>query len=142
MKKKDIFIILGSIIATAILSLLMVPSFLDKEELINLPNEVSIKQYEAGTDTLIKEVSVESKEAIKELSKYVLKLKPLEEHEMVKLALLKEIEIKYNDSILIGVQLGEDSYCYYTNKDENISSLSKMPKGLVDWIKDNLELED
>ena len=105
MKKKDIFIIIGSIIATAILSLLLVPS-LNKEELINLPKEVSIKQYEAGTDTLIKEVSVESKEEIKELSKYVLKLKPLEEHEMVKLALLKEIEIKYNDSISICVQLG------------------------------------
>ncbi|MBE6150787.1 MAG: hypothetical protein E7162_03090 [Firmicutes bacterium] len=142
MKKKDIFIIIGSIIATAILSLLIVPSFLDKEELFNLPNEVSVKHYEAGTDTLIKEVKVSSKEEIKELSKYVSKLKPLSEHEMVNLALLKEIEIKYNDSISIGVQLGEDSYCYYTNKDENISSLSKMPKGLVDWIKDNLELED
>ena len=141
MKKKDTFIMIGIIIATALLSLLLVPS-LNKEELINLPKEVSIKQYEAGTDTLIKEVSVESKEEIKELSKYVLKLKPLKEHEMVKLALLKEIEIQYNDSISIGVQLGEDSYCYYINKDKNISSLSKMPKGLVNWIKDNLELKD
>ena len=67
MKKKDIFIIIGSIIATAILSWLMVPSFLDKEELINLPTEVSVKQYEAGTDTFIKEVKVSSKEEIKDL---------------------------------------------------------------------------
>ena len=137
MKKKDIFIIIGSIIATAILSLLMVPSFLDKEELINLPNEVSVKQYDAGTDTLIKEVKVNSKEEIKELSNYVSRLKPLSEHEMVNLALIKEIEIKYNDSISIGVQLGNDRYCYYTNKDENISSLSRMPKGLINWINDN-----
>ena len=142
MKKKDIFIIIGSIIATAILSLLMVPSFLDKEELINLPNEVSVKQYDAGTDTLIKEVKVNSKEEIKELSNYVSRLKPLSEHEMVNLALIKEIEIKYNDSISIGVQLGNDRYCYYTNKDENISSLSRMPKGLINWINDNLELKD
>lgn len=142
MKKKDTFIMIGIVIVTAILSCLMVPSFLDKEEITNLPKEVSIKQYEAGTDKLIKEVTIEDKDKIEELGKYVYKLKPLSEHEMVKLALLKEIEIEYNDSISIGVQLGENSYCYYVNKDKNISSLSKMPKGLIDWIKDNLELED
>jgi hypothetical protein len=141
MKKNNIFIIL-SVVIILLLGCLFVPSLLDKDKDLNdkhLPERVIIKQYEAGTSELIKEVVIDSKDEIEELSKYVSKLKPLSEHEMVNLALLQEIEIIYDDSISIGVQLEEEGYCYYKNTNENISSLSKMPKGLINWIKDNIK---
>jgi hypothetical protein len=137
MNKKSIIIM--SIVFILLVICLAVLFLLKKDN--NLSKKVIIKQYKAGTSELVKEVVIDSKDEIEELSKYVSKLKPLAEHEMVNLALLQEIEIIYDDSISIGVQLEEKGYCYYINKDENISSLSKMPKGLINWIKDNLEIE-
>ena len=102
-------------------------------------NNISIIQYKAGTPFELKNINIENDNDIKELSKYVEKLKPLTSSEMVDLALLKEIEIKYNDYITIGIQLEEKSYCYYTNTKENISSLSKIPKGLYEWVEKKLQ---
>lgn len=50
----------------------------------------------------------------------------------------REIVIKYNDDITIGIQLGEKGYCHYINTKENISELSKMPKGLYEWVEEKL----
>lgn len=138
MKDQKKFVILIVIIFLIIfLGCLFVPSLFSNS---NLPEEVTIIQYKAGGFEKIKEVKIEDQSKIKKLSKYVNKLKPLSEKEMVRLALLQEIEIIYDDSISIGIQLEEESYCYYINKDENISSLSKMPSGLLKWVKNNLDL--
>ena len=144
MKFKNVFIIVGIILILLGIGF-MIHTLMNKDEgntdISSLPKEVIVKQYEAGTDNLIKEVKINDVEKIKELSNYVSKLKPLEEHEMVNLALLQEIDIIYNDSISIGFQLDNEWYCYYKNTDENISSLSHMPKGLLDWAKDNLDIK-
>lgn len=145
--KKSILIFAIVLILFILLVCLLNPFLFEKNgngvevENKNLPEAVTIKQYKPGSDELVKELKIYSKEKIEDLSRYVYKLKPLEEHEMVNLALLQEIDIVYNDSISIGVQLEVNGYCYYTNLDENISSLSKMPNGLVDWVKDNLDIK-
>lgn len=142
MKNKSVVIVAG-IVLVLLLACLVVPSLFEREEkLSNLPKEVVVTQYVPGDIEIVKEITIDNKEEIEELSNYVSKLKPLEEHEMVNLALLQEIEIIYGNSIIIGIQLDEEGYCYYENKDKNISSLSKMPFGLVKWVKDNLDLGD
>lgn len=100
---------------------------------------VSITLYETGTDIQIKTIKIDDVNDIKELSSFITELEPLSDREMVKLALLQEVNIKYNDSISIGIQLNEKGYCYYINKDENISSLAKMPQGLYEWVEEKLE---
>ena len=102
-------------------------------------DEAVITEYKIGSDIKIKELVVDSNKDITTLTKYVSKIKPLKKKEMVNLALAKEVEIKFNESISFYIQLSEKKYCYYTNKD--ISSLAKMPDGLYDWLVDKLKNE-
>ena len=104
-------------------------------------DEAVINEYKIGSDIKIKELVVDSNKDITTLTKYVSKIKPLKKKEMVNLALAKEVEIKFNESISFYIQLSEKKYCYYTNKDKDISSLAKMPDGLYDWLVDKLKNE-
>ena len=104
-------------------------------------DEAVITEYKIGSDIKIKELVVDSNKDITTLTKYVSKIKPLKKKEMVNLALAKEVEIKFNESISFYIQLSEKKYCYYTNKDKDISSLAKMPDGLYDWLVDKLKNE-
>lgn len=99
---------------------------------------ITFTQYEAGSSNKIKEMQMTSSEDIKQVEQFVKQLRPLSDREMVNLALLQEVEIQYGDFISIGVQLGESQYCYYSNKNENISSLAKMPKELYEWVCEKL----
>jgi len=50
--------------------------------------------------------------------------------------------IKYNDDIIIGIQLGEKGYCHYINKKENIQEDVKNVENLnnydvLDWGNDD-----
>ena len=104
-------------------------------------DEAVINEYKIGSDIKIKELVVDSNKDITTLTKYVSKIKPLKKKEMVNLALAKEVEIKFNESISFYIQLSEKKYCYYTNIDKDISSLAKMPDGLYDWLVDKLKNE-
>ena len=104
-------------------------------------DEAVITEYKIGSDIKIKELVVDSNKDITTLTKYVSKIKPLKKKEMVNLALAKEVEIKFNESISFYIQLSEKKYCYYTNKDKDISSLAKMPAGLYEWLDDKLKNE-
>lgn len=104
-------------------------------------DEAVITEYKIGSDIKIKELVVDSNKDITTLTKYVSKIKPLKKKEMVNLALAKEVEIKFNESISFYIQLSEKKYCYYTNKDKDISSLAKMPDGFYDWLVDKLKNE-
>ena len=104
-------------------------------------DEAIITEYKIGSDTKIKELVVDSNKDITSLTKYVSKIKALKKKDRVNLSLAKEVDVKFNDSISIYIQLSEKNYCYYTNKDKNISSLAKMPDGLYDWLVDKLKNE-
>ena len=103
--------------------------------------EAVITEYKIGSDTKIKELVVDSNKDITSLTKYVSKIKTLKKKDRDNLSLAKEVGVKFNDSISIYIQLSEKNYCYYTNKDKDISSLAKMPDGLYDWLVDKLKNE-
>lgn len=104
-------------------------------------DEAVITEYKIGSDTKIKELVVDSNKDITSLTKYVSKIKTLKKKDRDNLSLAKEVGVKFNDSISIYIQLSEKNYCYYTNKDKDISSLAKMPDGLYDWLVDKLKNE-
>lgn len=141
MKKIYIFLI-GIVIFVLILSVVLIKNNSSKNKTNNLNqyyNNISITQYKAGTQIKLKTINIDNDNDIKELSKFVEQLKPLTDNEMVDLALLQEIKIQYNDDIIIGIQLGEKSYCDYINTKEKISSLSKIPEGLYEWIEEKIQ---
>ena len=105
---------------------------------IDIPDTVSIIKYKIGTSYKIKEITLDSEQEIKKIGKYIKKIKPLSEDQKVKLLLSKEIEIKYGDDILVEIQLEETGYCYYTNKKEKVSYMSRMPKGLYQMVKEKI----
>ena len=97
-----------------------------------------IDQYIVGNVSKIKTVTATSRSDLEKLHSYIKKLKPLEGNEKVKLALLREIEIQYNDYITVGIQLEEQDYCYYSNSKTKVSGICKMSKGLYNLVTEIL----
>lgn len=127
-------------IAVLLMIISVVGLYFNRDSIIKT-DEAIITEYKIGSDTKIKELVVDSTKDITTLTKYISKIKPLKEKEMVNLALAKEVEIQFNESISVYIQLSEKNYCYYTNKDKDISSLAKMPDGFYDWIVNKLKNE-
>ena len=97
-------------------------------------NTIKIILYKVGTEEIIREINIENTEAINKLNEYLASIEPLKEEEMVDLALAQEISIIYNDNVSVGIQKGEEGYCYYINKEKGISSLSKIPEGMYEMV--------
>ena len=134
---KKITILIVSIII--IICIIFTVFLVIRNKSLNISGDIVITKYSLRTDKPKKKVAITSKEDINELEKYVEQLEPLSGMEMVKLMLAKEVEVKYYDSISIGIQLGEKRYCYYINKDENISSLARIPDGLYECIEEKIK---
>ncbi len=134
---KKITILIVSIII--IICVIFTVFLVIRNKSLNISGDIVITKYSLRTDKPKKKVAITSTEDINELSKYIEQLEPLSGREMVKLMLAKEVEVKYYDSISIGIQLGEKRYCYYINKDENISSLARIPDGLYEWIEEKIK---
>lgn len=96
-------------------------------------DNIIITKYEIGTDIKRDSIELTNDREIKEMNEFIKNLKPLNNKQ---LAIAQEIEIKCGDFISIGIQLEERQYCYYEDKSKNISSISKMPDGLYEWIKE------
>ena len=107
-----------------------------KEE---LENEIKIVLYKVGTEEIIKEIKINDDDGINVLNEYLSKIEPLKPEEQVDLALAQEISIIYNDNVSVGIQKEEKDYCYYINKENNVSSLSKIPSGMYDYVLKNIE---
>ncbi len=134
MKKKNVIIIsIITILLVVSILLLLNPS---KN---NPSHKVTITQYKLGTDKVIKTITIDKERDIEELEKYIKDLKPLGQYEHVNLAFVQEIEINYDDSIRISIYLVEKGYCIFSNKKENTSGTSRMPKGLYDWVKNRIK---
>lgn len=104
-------------------------------EPISIPSSITVREYEYGTNNLIKETTVESKEELEKYAKYIKEIKPLTAEEMVDLAILNQYEIIYED-ITIRIQFGVKNYCFFTDSKEKVSSLSKMPEGLLELVQE------
>ena len=135
MLKDRIVNIVGLVILVFIVGLFIIG--LKKEE--NKLAKVNIVRYEYDTNDIAKKVKIDNKKDIKMIEDIIKDLKPLSGDEMVKLALMQDIVIEYNNNITIGIQEGIKGYCYYTNKDKNISGLARMPKGLYNWTINKLK---
>ena len=98
-------------------------------------NNIIITKYEIGTDIKRDSVELTNDRDIKEMDEFIKNLKPLNNKQ---LAIAQEIEIKCGDFISIGIQLEERQYCYYEDKSKNISSISKMPNGLYEWLEEQI----
>lgn len=127
-------------IAVLLMIISVVGLYFNRDSIIST-DEAIITEYKIGSDAKIKELVVDSDKDITTLTKYISKIKPLRKKEMVNLALAKEVEIQFNESISVYIQLSEKHYCYYTNTDKDISSLAKMPDGFYDWLVDKLKNE-
>lgn len=127
-------------IAVGLMIISVIGLYFNRDNIIST-DEAIITEYKIGSDTKIKELVVDSNKDITSLTKYVSKIKALKKKDRVNLSLAKEVDVKFNDSISIYIQLSEKNYCYYTNKDKDISSLAKMPDGLYDWLVDKLKNE-
>lgn len=73
-----------------------------------------------------------------ELEGFINQLHPLPENEIVDLALVRTVEIKYGNDTVVGIQSGEDRYCNYSLNGGGAYTMSYMPEGLVDWLKTNV----
>lgn len=138
----------GNFFITLAIILIIIDVFLifgDKKEKTksktNTNNNTFIKiiKYKFGKDEKIKEIKITDENDIKKLNELRKKLKPLSSKEEVDLALAKEIEIVYDDDIIVSINLSEKDYCYYINKGEDISSLSHMPNGMYEFISEKIE---
>lgn len=133
MKNKKIIIIVSVVVV--LLLCLFVPSLISYFSYDNLPKEVIVYEYGFNNDQDVKEIIITDEKEIKSLSRYVKRLDSANNVD-IWLALLEDVKIKYNDSITIEIQLGEEGYCYYTNNGE--SKLVRMPSGLYKWVTRNL----
>lgn len=128
MKKIEKVIIIISII----IGLLAIIFSFTKNKIEN-PEKVKIIKYENGF-TIEKEIEISTQSELKKIQKEIEKVNLVTEKESVQLDIIRNIEIQYNDSIIIGIQEGEKVYCWYQNKEKNISRLAYLPDELYDFI--------
>ena len=140
MKKRNKFLIIVGVIMLLTIICVAFKYINSKNDFLNYTsNNTVIMQYKPGTESLVNKINIQEEDDITELKEYIKKIKPLNDSNMVQLALLNEIEIQYNDYVSIYIQLGERDYCYYINSKENISSLAMMPKGLYEWVENKIQ---
>ena len=120
------------IITSIIIGLLAIIFSLTKNKIEN-PEKVKIIKYENGF-TIEKEIEITSQPELKKIQNEIEKVNLVTEKESVQLDIIRNIEIQYNDSIIIGIQEGEKVYCWYQNKEKNISRLAYLPDELYDFI--------
>ena len=95
-------------------------------------SNVVVKVYNEGTDKVLNTINVNDGESVKKIQKINENLKASPSAD-VKLAVAREWEITIDEDILISGNLSE-GYCYYYNKEENISKLVKRPEELNEWL--------
>ena len=136
--KKQSIIIITIVAALIVIISCLIGTLIKNSKETTIPNEIVITQYEPGTNTQIKRIRITSPEEIKKVKKYINKIKPLSDKEMINLALLQEVVIDYGKSISVGIQLDEEIYCYYKDEEKNISSLAKNSHELYKWVKEKI----
>ena len=98
----------------------------------------TINVYNNTGEDVINTIDITEEDKGTELKGFVDQLAPLGDSEMPGLVLTRTVEIKYGDSVIINIQTGEDGYCIYSADGGSTTSMSKMPAGLVDWLKTHI----
>ena len=102
------------------------------ENSAEVTSNVVLKVYKEGTDKIINTTNITDVENVKKIQQINENLKAVPEAN-VKLAVAREWEITIDEDILISGNFSE-SYCYYFNKEGNISKLVKKPEELNEWL--------
>ena len=93
--------------------------------------------YDDSGLNLVNSIEIKDKTDGDTIDYYIDQLEPLSDSEKVNLAIVRTIEIK-RDTIIINIQNGEDNYCNFS-KDNGITyTMSHMPNGLVNWLKEKV----
>lgn len=99
---------------------------------------VNIKQYEFGTDNLIKDVQIDQNVDLENLKNFINQIKPLSKNELVDKIIANCYNIEFNDSYMVGFD--DSKYCLFINSNDGASYMSYMPKGLYEWTMEKLNL--
>ncbi len=110
-----------------------------KEDVKTVNNDIKIILYKTGTEEIIKEVNITDDDDITQLNEYLSSIEPLKEEDSVNRVLAREVSVVYSDDISVGIQLSEKEYCYYINKEKDISTLAKIPSGMHDFVSKYVE---
>lgn len=138
MKKKGIIILSVSIVMVAlVLCAIFITKSRSKSN--SQTDKITVTVYERGTDKKVKIIEIVAPEEINKVKGYIKKIRPLKAHEREDIALLSNVEIRYNDDILVGIDLSINNHCYYSNRKENISSTLYLPDELYEWAKEIAE---
>lgn len=134
MKKRYIIwiVLIVLLLVACILVTIKTRNIVDKTEKEIQEKEINeeyivLKKYKEGTDKVIKEIKINDKDEVLEISNLINKIEPLKDEEQVNLALLNEYVIEYKD-IRIGFNSNYKYYCTYNN------TMSKLPLELYNLI--------
>ena len=96
-----------------------------------------ITVYEqTGTD-VINEIEIKDKEIGDKIKGFIDQLKAEDDSEMISTTIIRNVVIEY-DNYKVGVQTGIEDYCLFSNIGSEPNILSKMPVGLMDWLKESI----
>ena len=107
--------------------------------MFNSNSQITIKKYKITTGELIKEVKVTKLMDKTKLEDYIDEIKVLGTDEIVDLALVKDIEIIYNENVRVYVNSQDMMFCYFEDELNGISSLAYLPEGFLNWINEKLK---
>lgn len=132
-------IIIICVISILIIGIIVVAQFIINSEPFTKP--ALIRYDENGK--IIKIIELNSDEDLDKLNTWIYLCDFYLEDEgtdedLKNISIRKDIAIKYNDSIEIYIQLEQEEYCYYINKEKNISSVSDMFDEQYAWIEEKI----
>lgn len=137
-KNKLLFIIIGIVLAVAIIGVTIYFIIANKEPVtINntVTETITIENLAEGNKT----IEISKKKEIEQLKEIYSKIS-LEQDETSKyLAIKNDIKIDLNNGILFYLDNNLDDYCYYEDSNTNTKFVIKMPEGLLDFVNSALQ---
>lgn len=94
--------------------------------------KIEIIKYNNTGLGITNKIKVTSKKDKKKIQESIEEIKLVPEREMVDLSIMRQIEINYNDTVTIGIQEGQEYYCWY--EDKNKSGLAYLPTKLYERV--------
>lgn len=94
--------------------------------------KIEIIKYNNTGLGITNKIKVTSKKDQKKIQESIEEIKLVPEREMVDLSIMRQIEINYNDIVIIGIQEGQEYYCWY--EDTNKSGLAYLPTELYEIV--------
>ena len=100
---------------------------------------VKIVQYQRGPGEMKKEISIKKYADIKKLEEYIDIIDSTELEQVINIVVQSDIEVYYNNDIKIAVDSTDMRFCYYENSSKNVSKLTFLPDGFLDWVSKKIK---